>query len=295
MENKPFIAGEVSMPLMRLFREHVEIYLSEINNKKTVRQTWIENLNELSNFSPPEIIFGIGYQTFNNPIIANYINNGMYQSFKKTNNNDKFDQFSDTLENFNIFGATPYVIVVDLKLLNSRPIPKKWSDLTRDEYHQNIVAPGIGKNVSSIIQSFFEVHYGSHEMTKFNKNIKQCMHGSQVAFSINKNAQHSAISILPLLFARCIVNQNAQIIIPGEGVVMSPMWLTTRKDCSLEAKIFAKKICYDNFAKQASKLYFPFVKNPIPDSKYKDLKLLWTGWDFIYSSIPNLTKVKAFN
>lgn len=285
----PFLAGEVSMPLMRLFREHIHKRLMQMEAQGGVKPSWAKSFYGLDSTNPhsPQILLSLGYDNIFIQLFNSRKNKeNLFQSFPGIKQSSQFENTTDPSGLLSMYSGTPYVMLVDMRRLGPQPIPAHWSDLMNDVYRGEVLVPGSPRGISTIMLLHYYSRHGMQGLKQFAANVSACVHASWVCRSAHEGAVPYAISVVPWMFAKCANLPDTKIIWPEEGAIFSPMWMSVKKNCSPQATHLAEEICMGSFARSASALFFPFadVRVNTTQSNMQNNKLLWPGWPFLESA-----------
>ena len=139
-----------------------------------------------------------------------------------------------------MYAATPYVMLVDRRVLGPLPVPRRWSDLLEPDYRGEIAAPGGTGGISFVVLLHYHQRHGMDGLRRFARSVRTCSHGARLAREAREGGASAAISIVPWIFARCAQEVDTEVVWPEEGAIASPMWISVREDATDRAVELAR-------------------------------------------------------
>jgi ABC-type Fe3+ transport system substrate-binding protein len=278
----PTIAGTVSMPLMRVFREEMASLLSRMESPQGDALSWSESWDGWDDpRSPgPQVLLSLGYE------------NRFGKGFQVRDDHRALDlgeirptfrelRATDPNGRATLFAGTPYVMLVDRRILGPLPVPRRWSDLLEDHYRGEISSPGGARGISAVILLHYLLRHGESGVERFSRAVRNCSHGSRFAREAREGGTSSAVSIVPWIFARCAQGVDLETVWPEEGAILSPMWISVREDASPQALDLADFVAGCGLGARVGGLGCPWAKDDVPEIMPSGAKLDWCGWDFL--------------
>jgi ABC-type Fe3+ transport system substrate-binding protein len=192
-------------------------------------------------------------------------------------------QFKDPKDQYHIISVIPMVMVINTKLLNGKPVPDSWQDLTNPIYHNLIAYPNEDQDLKNLLLVYFFKLGGGKAVQAFAKNCMLELHPSQMIKS-KRLANQPAIMIMPHFFAKLALREKEFFMIwPDDGAFCVPLLLIANQNMTCQEEnafqFFFSKQCGDVFQNQG---FFPSthqdVNNELPGA------LTWIGWDYIYQN-----------
>jgi ABC-type Fe3+ transport system substrate-binding protein len=243
----------------------------------------IKNIDEF-----PDILISFGFENyFNIEFFHNLVEKRYFKSvWEGTNINSNFSNLGcvDNDGGYTIYSVSPYILLVDKKKLGGFKVPKRWSDLFKDEYRNNIIVEGGPKSVSAAVLHYIYKDYGEKGLKMLAHNVKDIWDAAKMAkiagMSGNKGA---AVYIIPWFFAKCCGRHDEDIIIiwPEDGAFIYPLYMMIKRSKWTEFHEIVKLITGKNFGNQCAKgccpSLNPYVNNRLPENS----SFRWIGWEYI--------------
>lgn len=278
----PTIAGGVSLPLMRIFREEMASRLSRMELRKGMALSWNENWDgwEDPRSPGPEILLSLGYEhRFGRAFQVREDHRaldlgGIRPAFRDLRAVDPCGRAS-------LFAGTPYVMLVDRRILGPLPVPTRWSDLLDDDFRGEIATPGGKQGISPVVLLHYHQHHGNEAVKRFSRAVRACSHGSRFAREAREGGASAAVSIVPWIFARCAQGVDLETVWPEEGAILSPMWISVHNDATPQAVELAEFVAGSGLGERAGGLGFPWASGEAPEILPPGAKLDWCGWDLL--------------
>lgn len=273
------LAGELSLPLMRRFREALSRRGVRVRGQPGEGPVWSREWEEGSD---PEVVLSLGYErVFGRSFLAR----GEYRAVEVGPLRDTFRQsgLADPCGRVTAFAGTPFVLLVDHRRLGPLPVPRRWEDLLEKDYAGEIMAPGGELGISSVVLLHYASRHGLEAMRRFASQVRGCAHGSRVARSAREDAVPAALAIVPWIYAQCVRGVDVEVVWPEEGAIFSPMWMAAREDASQEALELADFFAGPGFGEEAGAFLCPWASREVSDILPEGARLAWCGWDFLDS------------
>jgi ABC-type Fe3+ transport system substrate-binding protein len=282
-ENVTTVAGGVSLLLMRVFREEMASRLSRPTPPDGKAPVWKEDWNgwEAPDSPRPEVLLSLGYE---NRFGKGFQARDDHRALDLGALRPAFREISavDPTGRATMFAGTPYVMLVDRRVLGPLPVPRRWSDLLKDEYRGEIASPGGAGGISSVILLHYHLHHGMDGLERFSRAVRSCSHGSRFAREASEGGVSAAISILPWIFARCVQGVDLETVWPEEGAILSPMWISVREDATPPALELAEFVAGAGLGGRTRGFGCPWASEEAPEILPQGAKLDWCGWDLLH-------------
>jgi ABC-type Fe3+ transport system substrate-binding protein len=282
-ESVATVAGGVSLLLMRIFRDEMSMRLSRLAGLAKKVPTWTEDWNGWKDPGAPrpEVLLSLGYE---NRFGRGFQVRDDHRALDVGRLRLAFREISSVDPNgrATMFAGTPYVMLVDRRILGPLPVPRRWSDLLKDEYRGEIASPGGAGGISSVILLHYHLHHGMGGLERFSRAVRSCSHGSRFAREASEGGVSAAISIVPWIFARCVQGVDLETVWPEEGAILSPMWISVREDASPPALELAEFVAGAGLGTRTRGFGCPWASDEAPEILPAGVKLDWCGWDLLH-------------
>jgi ABC-type Fe3+ transport system substrate-binding protein len=239
----------------------------------------------------PLMIASIGFGDFwRKEFVERFINAGIFEASPPKSVNPMMERAGmiDPRGAYTIYGATPYIFLVDTKRLGSLPAPRAWDDLLDPRYRGQLVLCGDGDDMAdAVILTIFKER-GHDGLRRLAANVKAIMHSSRMAKIAGSNdPEAAAVFIIPAFFAESTRRPAfVRVIWPEDGAAASPLYFLAKKS---EKARLAGLISFftDGFAQIESAARFVPIGLTDLSGFPPGAGLKWVGWDFIESNDVN--------
>lgn len=295
----PDFIGNAALPLNGIFRETVAgVFHSHQKRTGETRGYCVPTEAEEETFALltqgraphllPGAVSAIGFEhIFSREFCKHYLERGIYGAPRHNGYNTLFEDAGcrDPLGHYLMFGATPYVFLIDREKLGSRPVPRRWQDLLSAKYQGSIITGGTGSIPTYILLFYFHQAFGNEGVEALAHAVKTTINtGLMPRYAGRRTEKGEAIYIMPWLFARaCPKREETLIVWPEEGAFISPMWLIVRNSIDQLTRALVAAILGSSFAKRAAEMYFPMAHSDIDNHLPPAAQLKWLGWEYIRS------------
>jgi len=201
--------------------------------------------------------------------------------------NSAFDglDLKDPSGRFAMIAVVPAVFLVDRQqLADGEPAPTTWGELLEPRFARRITLPvGDFDLFNGILLSVYR-EFGEQGVAALARNLMKSLHPSQAAGRFKAGrGRVPAVSVVPYFFTRmAAVNPHVEVVWPGDGAVISPVFMLQRRDAPAGTDVLADFFLSREVGEiLAQRGLFPSchpeVDNPLPDPA----PWRWLGWDFV--------------
>ncbi len=233
----------------------------------------------------PAIIASIGFGDFwRKEFVERFVLPGVFETVLPPRINPMIERAGmiDPRGFYTIYGATPYLFLVDSKRLGSLPIPRTWDDLLHPRYRMEIVLCGDGDDMADAVVLNIYKERGIEGLRQLAANVKGLMHSSKMAkIAGSADPEAVAIYIIPAFFAESIKQPaHVRVVWPEDGAAASPLYFLAKKG---ERERLAGLISFftEGFANIESASWFAPLGRTDLSALPAGASLKWVGWNFI--------------
>lgn len=188
-----------------------------------------------------------------------------------------------------VFAVAPFVMLIDRKRLNGRPVPQRWSDLVDPIYRDQVVFGGWRREAGepwSHYSKFFLLamlrQLGPRGLARLVANVPDLMHSAQMPRIAGTDSSPGGIYVLPWSLADiCPRRQYTEVVWPEDGALAYPLWLSVqsahRDRLDFLIRYFYGAELGDYLAHNRYPALCPDLAPCIPAGK----TLSWLGWDYL--------------
>jgi len=233
----------------------------------------------------PAVIASIGFGDFwRKPFVERFVETGVFEAVRPETINPMHVRAGmlDPAGAYTIYGATPYIFVVDTRRLGALPVPRAWADLMHPRYKGHLVMCGDGDDMADAVLLNLFKDYALEGLRDFASNVKGLMHSSRMAKIAGSNeADAGSIYVIPAFFAYSVKQPpHVELVWPEDGAAASPLYLLARKDCLTRMRPVLDFFA-NGFGAIDSAAWFAPLGLPRASQLPAGATLKWVGWDFV--------------
>jgi len=289
----------VRLPLLEGFDAFIEKYTAETGNTvsykleaASVGANWIEeNIKGIEDAADlPDIFLSAGFETFfDQKAIGHFKDEGVFTDITGDAVNPDFADIDikDPKKDYSIISAVPAVFMVNHDVLGDRPVPRRWSDLLKPEYEQQVALPVGDFDLFNAILLALHKEHGDEGIKKLGRCMLKSMHPSQMVKNAKRVAEEKPIvTIMPYFFTKMAkMVKSLEIVWPEDGAVLSPIFMLTKKATIERVKPIAEYLASQPVGEiLAQKGLFPSVHPDVDNQLEGNHPWKWVGWDYIYQN-----------
>jgi len=186
---------------------------------------------------------------------------------------------------FTVFGAQPFVMLVDQRGEGDLPGVEHWSDLLDPEFRGKVVLGGSDDPAEDVPLIYFYREFGIEGLASLAANVKGTWYACQIGPMMESpRPQGVAVYILPWAYAKpCSGIKGISIIWPEDGALVNPLCVTAKGNTMVDAGPLLQYIVGPGVGREGVRHGFasahPDVENGLPEGA----RLKWLRWDYIKS------------
>ena len=231
----------------------------------------------------PGLISETGFGDFNRPeFVSRWHDKGVFARIPDDDVRPEFREAGlvDPRGLHRVYGANPEVVLVDLKRLGNRPLPRSWADILNPRFKRDVVISGEPGDIhESLLFGLYRDH-GEAGLAALGANVRDFMHPAEMAKTAgSQSPRGAALYVLPGFFARSGPHRTAtQIVWPDEGAYLTPLYVMRKCDARPASALVLDYLCGAEWSAHLAKVGLAPARAgslPLPG------KLRWVGWDFV--------------
>lgn len=233
----------------------------------------------------PAIIASIGFGDFwKKPFVGRFVRSGLFESVLPARVNPMFEKAGmiDPGGCYTIYGATPYIFLVDTRRLGALSVPRAWEDLLDPKYANEIIMCGDGDDMADAVILNIYKDQGIAGVKGLAANVKSIMHSSQMAkIAGTGDPDGAGIFIIPYFFAQSTKRAaHVRVVWPEDGAAASPLYFLAKKS---EKARLADLISFftEGFPAIESAAWFVPLGMSDMSKVPANGRIKWIGWSFI--------------
>lgn len=251
----------------------------------------IEDPNRL-----PGVIASIGFGDFwRKDFAATHVDAGVFQAVPAKTLSPLHERagLADPRGFYTVYGATPYIFLVDTRRLGGRPAPRAWEDLLHPRFAGEVVMCGDGDDMADAVVLNLYKDFGMPGLEALAASSRTLMHSSSMVKSAGSGDKDAGtIYVIPAFFAYSTRHAaHVEIIWPSDGAAASPLYFLAKRG---EAARLAPLTSFfsGGFASIESAAWFAPMDGSVPSRLPAEAKLKWIGWDFVERNDVNALRDK---
>lgn len=241
--------GNTICPLKFTFKDALENLERNYAKQTGIRRKCYVEAGKNSNDSCDELWSDSNPEHFPGILFSKEFNEYLGKNFRDTMMGDRYftADFYDNMKinphfeeaglldpekEFSIYAVMADVLLVDDQHLDGCPIPRNRAELLDPKYKDKIVLFGKDRTeLSNATFLYIYKEFGMEGIRKLAHNVKNAMHGSQMAkIAGSASSDAGAIYIVSWFFAKTCVRPHTQIAWPEDGCMTLPMYMLVRRD-----------------------------------------------------------------
>jgi hypothetical protein len=170
---------------------------------------------------------------------------------------------------FTIFGAMPYVLMVNRRRLKGRLVPRRISDLTREEYAGSIGTGFAPEDISELLLLEIWKEQGEQGIRALARNIGFTGRAPEMAADMTANRDGCCVFLMSWFFAHAVPKRDyLEILWPDDGALFDPLYAIFKKEENEVRRACADFIFGAELGRVLAEGWFthinPDVKHPTP-------------------------------
>jgi ABC-type Fe3+ transport system substrate-binding protein len=193
---------------------------------------------------------------------------------------------ADPKKIFSLYGAMPYVLVVNHKRLNGRASPRRIDDLLKPEFDGSVAVPYARDDITEHLLLCVWRKSGADGIRALARNVAQTGHAPELISDMTAhNDGGPCVYLLSWFFANTVPKRDhIEIVWPQDGALLCPLYAVAKDDLTAAQKAAADFLFGAELGQSLSEGWFAHVN---PDVRYRldmdgNPRFQWVGWDYIY-------------
>lgn len=244
----------------------------------------------------PGVIASIGFGDFwRKDFVQTHVDAGVFQAAPAPTLSPLHEKAGlvDPRGFYTVYGATPYIFLVDTRRLGDRPAPKAWEDLLHPRFAGEVVMCGDGDDMADAVVLNLYKDFGMSGLEALAASSRTLMHSSSMVKSAGSGDKDAGtVYVIPAFFAYSTRHPaHVRAIWPEDGAAASPLYFLAKRG---EARRLAPLTSFfsGGFASIESAAWFAPMDGSAPSRLPAEAKLKWIGWDFVEHNDVNALRDK---
>jgi ABC-type Fe3+ transport system substrate-binding protein len=194
---------------------------------------------------------------------------------------------------FSIYGAMPYILVVNHRRLNGRKVPRSIADLTAPEFCESVGVPYRDDDISEHLLLSVWKTYGAAGIAALARNVVKTGHAPELIADLiaSKTADpgkdgRACVYLMTWFFANTAPKRDyIETVWPDDGALFCPLYAVAKTGLTETQKAAAAFLFGAELGQNMADGYFahinPQVRCRLPPAAVCP-HFQWIGWDYIY-------------
>jgi ABC-type Fe3+ transport system substrate-binding protein len=243
----------------------------------------------------PAIATASGYlDFFRTGFIENAGNGSMHGWFASLPLPEKTHPLFDGLELrdpkniFSIYGAMPYILVVNHRNLKGRNVPRSIADLIAPEFAGSVGVPYRDDDISEHLLLSVWKTFGADGIRALARNVVITGYAPELIAGLiaTKGSGAACVCLMSWFFANTVPKRGSiEIVWPEDGALFCPLYAVAKADLTETQKAAAAFLFSAELGQSMADGYFahlnPEVRHKLPPAATRP-RFQWAGWDYLY-------------
>jgi len=291
--------GHVYCPIKEKFKNAYDVFESEYNSAYEIKLRGVvpmgscgvdiyDNLSTIETENKfPLALTENGYGEF---ITDGFLENSRKQAwFSAPALPDKINplfrglSLADPKKLFTIYGAMPYILLVNHNKLGGRKVPRKIADLASPEY-ENAVGVGYApEDITELLLMEIHSEFGDSGIRQLARNISLAGNAQQLIQSAITKEDGCAVYLMSWFFANAAPKHDyIELIWPEDGALFCPLYILARKNPSPQKDAVLEFLFGKDLGQAMADGRFAHINAEVDHKVPEYAKFRWVGWDYIY-------------
>jgi ABC-type Fe3+ transport system substrate-binding protein len=192
-------------------------------------------------------------------------------------------KLQDPLGIFSIFGAMPYVLVVNHRRLNGRPVPRRIADLTRPEYSGSVGVGYAPDDITELLLLEIWKEQGEQGIRDLARNVGFTGRAPEMASDLTANREGCCVFLMSWFFAHAVPKRDfLEILWPEDGALFDPLYAVFKNEETEQQKACEEFLFGQELGKTMAEGWFAHVHHGTQHPMPEGAGFRWVGWDYIY-------------
>lgn len=234
----------------------------------------------------PSMIVETGFGDFNRPeFVRRWFDNGVFAPITDGELCPEFVEAGlvDAQGQHRVISVSPEIVLVDLKRLGDRPLPRTWADVLSPRFKRDIIISGEPGSIHESLLYGLHKDHGDRGLEALGANVRGFMHPAEMAKTAGSpSPRGAALYLLPAFFAKSAPHRDAtRMVWPEDGAYLTPQYYFRKASSSPAVKLASDYMCGVDWAAHLAKIGFAPAR---PGSPPLPGRLRWVGWDYVRSN-----------
>jgi len=186
---------------------------------------------------------------------------------------------------FTVFGAQPFVVLLDQRGADDLPGVEHWSDLLDPAFRGRVVLGGSDDPAEDVPLIYFYKEFGVEGLASLAANVKGAWYACQIGPMMGSpRPGGAAVYILPWAYAKpCSGIEGVSVVWPEEGALVNPLCATVKGKGAADVSPLLQYIVGPELGREGVRHGFTSAHVDVENGLPEGARLRWLGWDYIKS------------
>lgn len=233
----------------------------------------------------PDVYVGFQYKERLCPSFRRkFLGRGLFDVRRRDGTNPDFAAcgLDGALPEVHVFGACPFVFVIDERNLAPLPEPRGWADLLDPMYAGKVCFNGTKYGCDLNILLYVARRFGMGGLEALRRNVASTTHASRMGRYLGTSQNGGAgVYVMSSFFAHaCAQNRvRCHMVWPEEGAAFQPLFIMGKTGSMQRCRAAWDFVLGEQWGRRLAENRFP-VTDPRVDNRLEG-PLDWFGWDYI--------------
>ncbi|MDR3115657.1 MAG: ABC transporter substrate-binding protein [Treponema sp.] len=190
----------------------------------------------------------------------------------------------DPLGIFSIYGAMPYVFLVNHKRLGNRPVPRRIGDLTGPVYEDLVGTVYSPEDITELLLLEIWKEQGEPGIRGLAHTIGLAAGTRELAASaLGNRGKAYGVYIMSWFFAHAVPKRDyLEILWPDDGALFCPLYALVKRERTASQTACGEFLFSKNLGTVMAEGWFTHIHPEVTHGAPQGARFRWVGWEYIY-------------
>jgi ABC-type Fe3+ transport system substrate-binding protein len=184
---------------------------------------------------------------------------------------------------FSIFGAMPYVLLVNHQRLKGRPVPRCIGDLTKADYAGSVGVDFAPDDIIELLLTEIEKEQGEQGIRALAHNIGFAGRAPEMASDAVSNREGCCVYLISWFFVHAVPKRDyLEILWPEDGALFNPLYALFKKGETESRRACREFLFGPELGRTMAEGWFVHIHPDVPHPVPEGAAFRWVGWDYLY-------------
>jgi hypothetical protein len=184
---------------------------------------------------------------------------------------------------FTIYGAMPYVLLVNHRRLKGRPVPRRIADLCAADYEGSVGVGFAPDDITELLLLEIWKEQGERGIRALAHNVDFAGRAPEMAADAVANRDGVCVYLISWFFAHAVPKRDyLEIIWPDDGAIFNPLYALFKNEETERQKACGEFLFGQELGQVMADGWFAHVHPGVRHAAPEGACFRWVGWDYIY-------------